>query len=129
MDRLQKLLLVLITLALASAPLRGAWALPDIPAADSESHCDQMQHAMQDIGSMASMQHNNDAGAPDCKQDCNGSCCDDTCSTCVHGSNAILSSQTVTPGITDIPKSTLFPVTFTGRTVSPLLRPPTSPIA
>ena len=83
MDRLQKLLLVLITLALAIAPLRGAWALPDIPAVDNESHCAQMQHAIPDIVSMVSMSHDNDAGAPDCKQDCNGSCCDDTCSTCV----------------------------------------------
>ncbi|HAJ92584.1 MAG TPA: hypothetical protein DCO71_08235 [Gammaproteobacteria bacterium] len=124
--RLQKLLLVLITITLAITPLRGAWAIADSPATDSGSHCDQMQ----DTESMADMQHDNHAGsAPDSKQDCNGSCCDDSCSTCVHGSSAISSYHTVTAGVTDAPINTIFPVTFTGRTVTPLLRPPTSPLA
>jgi hypothetical protein len=112
---MQKLLLVILTLALAIAPLRAAWAIPDSPATDTESHCAQM------------LQQESDAGSDhDCKQDCDGACCDDTCNACVHGTSTISSFLTVLPGITGTQHNEIIPVIFTGRTVSPLLRPPAS---
>jgi hypothetical protein len=113
--RMQKLLLVILTLALAIAPLRAAWSIPDSPATDTESHCAQMQQQEPDAGS-----------AEDCKQGCDGACCDDTCNACVHGTITISGFLTVIPGITGTQHNEITPVIFTGRTVSPLLRPPAS---
>ena len=126
--RLQKLLLVIITLALAIAPLRGAWAIPDIPATDNESHCAQMQHAIQDTGSMADMQQPESGTNPalDCEQGCDGSCCDDTCNTCVPGTSAISGTLTLIPEVAGQPHNEVIPVAFSGHTVIPLLRPPAS---
>ena len=126
--RLQKLLLVIITLALAIAPLRGAWAIPDIPATDNESHCAQKQHAIQDTGPMADMQHHESGTDParNCEQGCDGSCCDDTCNTCVPGTSAISGTLALTPEVTRPPHNEVIPAAFSRHTVIPLLRPPVS---
>ena len=112
-----KLLLLLLTLALAIAPLRGAWAIADIPVAEIESHCAQldMQHQDTDTGS-----------AHDCKQGCDGACCDDSCNSCVHVSTGISNSLTLTAAKTAPPHDITLPVNFSVRTIIPLLRPPAS---
>jgi hypothetical protein len=126
--RMQKLLLIFITLALAALPLRGAWSIPNTPATDSESHCAQMQHASQDTLSMADMQHPQDSTGPDrnCQQGCNGSCCNDTCNTCVHGTSIIFGTLTLLPEIPGQLHDEIIPAAFSGQTVKPLLRPPAS---
>jgi hypothetical protein len=95
---MQKLLLLFLTLALAIAPLRGAWAIADIPVAMSESHCAQ----------------------------CDGGCCDDSCNNCVHVTSGISKTLTLTPAVTGPPHTLTIPVSFSVRTVIPLLRPPAS---
>lgn len=111
----QKSILILIMLALAIAPLRGAWAIPDSPVTDTESHCAQMQQQAPEAGS----DHDRNHG-------CDGSCCDDTCNACVHGTSAISGFTTLIPGINGTPPDESVPVSFTGRTTSPPLRPPAS---
>jgi hypothetical protein len=118
-SRMQKLLLVILALALAASPLRGAWAMPDIPATDSETHCAQMQHSMQDDVTMG-------ASDPDCKQGCDGSCCDDSCSACVPGTSAISGTLTLAAEVTAAQHNKIIPAAFSGRTVIPPLRPPAS---
>ena len=126
--RIQKLLLVLITLALAALPLRGAWSIADFPATETESHCAQMQHAMQDTTAIADMQQHEsgDSAARDCEQGCDGSCCDNACSTCVPGTSAISSTLTLSPEVTGQPHNEVIPAAFSGQIVIPPLRPPAS---
>ena len=45
--RMKQFLLVLITVALAAAPLRGSFAMPEPAAADEAGHCAHMQDDMQ----------------------------------------------------------------------------------
>lgn len=126
--RIQTLLLVLIALALAVLPLRGAWSIVDFPATDTESHCAQMQHAIEDTGSMAGMQHpeSDTGGTLDCEQGCDGSCCDDACNTCVPGTSAISSTLTLSPEVTGQPHNEVISAAFYGQIVIPPLRPPAS---
>lgn len=115
--RAHKFLLLLLTLALAIAPLRGAWAIADIPVAEIASHCAQLDMQHQDTGTGA---------AHDCKQGCDGACCDDSCNSCVHVTSGISNSLTLTAAITAPPHDITPPVSFSIRTVIPLLRPPAS---
>jgi hypothetical protein len=115
--RMQKLLLLFLTLALAIAPLRGASAIADIPVTMSESHCAQSDIQHQDTG--ASSAHNS-------KQGCDGGCCDDSCNNCVHVTSGISKTLTLTPAVTGPPHAITIPVSFSVRTVIPLLRPPAS---
>ena len=87
--RLHTLLLILVTLCVAFAPLRGAWSLPEVTTSDTESHCAGMQHDMQQMDHDAG--HGGDTGndSHKCKSGCNGSCCDKSCSTCLHATAAI----------------------------------------
>ena len=126
--RIQKLLLVLITLALAALPLRGAWSIADLPATETESHCAQMQHAIGDTGSMAGMQHpeSGTGAALDCEQGCDGACCDDACNTCVPSTSAISSTLTLSPEVTGQPHNEVIPAAFSGQIVIPPLRQPAS---
>jgi hypothetical protein len=110
-----KLLLLLLTLALAIAPLRGAWAIADIPVSETESHCAQLD--MQ-------LQHTDTGSTHDCKQGCDGACCDDNCNSCVHASSGISNSLTLTTAKTAATHDTTLPESFSIRTVIPLLRPP-----
>ena len=114
---MQKLLLLFLTLALAIAPLRGALAIVDIPVTMSESHCAQSDIQHQDTG--ASSTH-------DSKQECDGACCDDSCNNCVHVTSGISKTLTLTPAVTGPPHTPAIPVSFSVRTVIPLLQPPAS---
>ena len=114
---MQKLLLLFLTLALAIAPLRGALAIVDIPVTMSESHCAQADIQHQDTG--ASSTH-------DSKQECDGACCDDSCNNCVHVTSGISKTLTLAAAVTGPPHAITIPVSFSVRTVIPLLRPPAS---
>ena len=120
---MHNLLLLIVTLALATAPLRGAWAIPDIPATGTESHCAEMQQAMADMQQPAAGADHSDH---DCKQGCDGACCDASCSACAAGTSALSSTTAVMPDITGSPQHRIIPVNFYQRTVIPLLQPPAS---
>jgi len=122
--RLHKLLLVLITLSVALAPLRGAWALPEAGTASTESHCAGMQHDMQQ------MQHHADHDGTDsephvCKAGCNGSCCKQGCSICLHLTTAAIpASLVILRNITVYEQHQTGADGFPERHLKPPLRPP-----
>jgi len=131
--RTHKLFLILLTLALAVAPLRGAWGAADLsPATASEgstTHCEQMQHGNPADAAMTGMHAGHDSATTDsapCSRDCGGSCCDGACNACVHATPAIPGTITVLSGTTaGTPTSTpsqLYPE----RPAIPLLQPPAS---
>ncbi|NOR40902.1 MAG: hypothetical protein GQ537_06815 [Gammaproteobacteria bacterium] len=111
------LLLLLLTLALAIAPLRGAWAIAEMPVVEVESHCAQLDMQHQDSGS---------GSTHDCKQGCDSACCDDSCNSCVHVTSAISNTLVLAPAVTGPPLTLNIPASFTARTIIPLLRPPSS---
>ena len=123
--RIYKILLVIITSALALAPLRGVLALPVIAAADDTSHCDQMQNGMHSRDQLAGIQDSTtDDSDHGCDQGCGGDCCDGACNACTHGSLALSSVIIV---LSDIHNNSLnLTVSFgvSGRTVHPPFRPP-----
>lgn len=123
--RFEQFLLILLTLALVAAPLRGAVALPVPAVADPVSHCDHMQAGMQAMNH-ASDRHETGAVRPGqrCDHGCAGDCCHGDCGTCAHMSIAL-------PGITvglAVRYSNFLtaPVTqhFAGHTTHPPFRPP-----
>jgi len=113
--RFQKFLLIMLALAVAAAPLRSTWALPEIPATETESHCAQLEMQHTDSG-MSESQH--------CNKDCNGSCCDASCNSCVPAASAISSSLTLIASINANTHDHAIRKEFSGRTVIPPLRPP-----
>ncbi|MGB5538755.1 MAG: hypothetical protein WBO37_01520 [Gammaproteobacteria bacterium] len=123
--RMKQFLLVLITVALAAAPLRGSFAMPEPATADETGHCAHMQDGMQGM-SHADGGHDSigDAPAHDCSQGCTGDCCDGACGTCVHASIAL---PAATAGRAKHYSSILsVPGThrFTGCALHPPFRPP-----
>ena len=117
-SRNRQLVLILVTLALVIAPLRGALALPVMTVADEPTHCQQMQDGMQAVA-VDNQDHQ-------CDQGCDGDCCDGACKACAHGSIAVSSPIAVTP---DNHKSYLnshISYGISGRTVHPPFRPPIS---
>jgi hypothetical protein len=117
----RKLLLILLSLALAVSPLRGAWALSMIATADSTSHCAQMQQDMNHAAPVMGMNdRNTDSGHP-CNDDCNGNCCDGACTTFTP---ALSYTAFVTPGTYTLFLNNLSSDAFPERTVIPPLRPP-----
>jgi hypothetical protein len=122
--RLHKLLLILVTLSVAFAPLRGVWALPEAGTADTESHCAGMQHDLQQMDHDADPGGKTDNNADNCKPGCNGACCDKSCSACLHATTAIPTSLIV---LRDTPVHEQgLPVadSFPQRHLKPPLRPP-----
>jgi len=128
-QRPNKLVLVLIVIAIAAAPLRGALALPAPAAGDVESHCANMQNDMQHTDAMPGMHHQDGTAdaSRQCKAGCNGDCCDNACSSCVHQATA-LTDDSLTAANPHFPPLKIFLSSrFSDRTVIPLLRPPASP--
>ena len=122
--RLHILLLILVTLSVAIAPLRGAWALPDAGTANTGSHCAGMQHDMQQMNHDADPSGKTGSQPHKCKSDCNGSCCDQGCTTCLHATAAIPASVIM---LRDSPAHThSLPLAdnFPERHLKPPLRPP-----
>ena len=122
--RLHKLLLILVTLSVAFAPLRGAWALPDTGTPDTESHCAGMQHDMQQMNYGADQSGKTDSQPRKCKSGCNGSCCDQGCSACLHATAAISASVIVLRDTLDHSHTLLPADNFPERHLKPPLRPP-----
>jgi hypothetical protein len=122
---LRKLLLLLITLVVAVAPLRGVWALPDMGTPDSTTHCTGMQHAMQPMDQHAGHGSKADGKSHKCKSGCNGACCDQDCSVCLHHTMAAMPTGVLV--LRDTPVHTYrMPAadTFPERPPTPPLRPP-----
>jgi len=121
---LEKILLILVAVALAFAPLRGALAVS--VAAEPAAHCDQMQDGARvmdhDTGT------HDDAGAHQaghgCDRGCDGSCCDGDCGTCAHASIALPNSLAGTPNLYNDSLTVVVSHRFTGRNPHPPFRPP-----
>ena len=122
-----RLLLLLLSLALAMTPLRGALGHISLTTASSEHHCTQMSHGMHSPGKPVNhpaMPDSGDSGH-DCSRGCNGTCCTGAC-TCVHAAMAIpVSLWTVLLLTTAARHTRLFPG-FTQRSLPPPFRPPVS---
>jgi hypothetical protein len=121
---MHKLILILVALALAAAPLRGTLALPAPATDDEESHCASMQHT----AAMPGMHHPDDTakdGQP-CKAGCTGDCCDNACNSCVHPATALLDGDLTTASPDLPPLKITLSIHYSDRTVIPLLRPPAS---
>jgi len=123
----QRLLLLLLAIALAMTPLRGALGHIPLSMAPSEHHCQQMSQGMHSQGTTVThhaMPGVDDSGH-DCCRSCNGSCCAGACS-CVHAAMAIPVSLATLPLLaTTAPHTRLFPG-FTRRSLPPPYRPPVS---
>jgi hypothetical protein len=122
--RLHRCLLILVTLAVAAGPLRGAWALPDTDATGTKSHCAGMQHDMQPAARHAGHDREQDSAGNRCNSGCDGSCCDQDCTTCLHAT-AALPATLIT--LQHEPARTIavrFMESFPERPPTPPLRPP-----
>jgi hypothetical protein len=123
-----RLVLLLLALTLAVAPMRGILAMP-APASDAgDSPCAGMQHDMQHGDARPAMHHEGDpaeSGEP-CGTGCNGDCCDNACSGCAHPATALLNSSIATAAAHHPPRKNARITRFSDRTVIPLLRPPAS---
>ena len=132
-NHLRKLLLLIITLALAFAPLRGALAQPATASSDTEPHCAGMMHSLPAADS--STQQSNAATsrlsgqrnqAEDCCQQCDGSCADSNCTDCVHSSIAIANSIAINPELHNTAPASPLLVSCPPGNFSPPYRPPVS---
>ena len=123
--RLDKLVLLMVALALALAPLRGTLAVP-AEAVDEEmsSHCASMQHD----DDMTPMHHPDDSATNDnsCPDGCNGDCCGIACSSCAPPVSALLDGNAPEAAILHPSAPAATPIHFSDHTIHPLLRPPAS---
>jgi hypothetical protein len=127
--RTHRLLLILLTLALAVAPLRGAWAAADISpvtASDGSAHCAQMQHGTPEQADTQTARDTIIKDSGPCTHDCDGSCCDGACNACVHVTPAIPDNTILLSGSTAGTPGTTPPQLFPERPAIPLLHPPAS---
>jgi hypothetical protein len=124
--RLRTVLLLIITLALAFAPLRGALAQPATASSDTESHCAGMMHDMPAADSTPQQATTADNPAEDCCHQCDGSCADSNCADCVHSSIAIANSMAINPERHNTAPIASLLVSFPHGNFSPPYRPPVS---
>lgn len=122
--RSQNWFLLLLALALAVAPLRGAWTMPVSAGDESTPHCAQMD--MPGTGMPTGMQQHDDAGETThaCEQGCGGDCCDGACNVCSHGTTTLADTVISTQQKHPVPTDRMFLVSFPERTLIPPLRPP-----
>lgn len=119
------MILMLVAIALAVLPLRGALALPVKAVAGVTPHCEQIETATHSPDHMSGMQDAAIGGSMhDCDPDCDGKCCKGTCNKCVHGSIAITTSIAVSPDAHHNSVAIAIPGGVPGRTVHPPFRPP-----
>lgn len=126
--RLRTVLLLVITLALAFAPLRGALAMAAASTADSDSHCAEMMHSMPSSDNTSAPQQTVklDSMTEDCCNQCDGSCADSNCADCVNTTIAISNTASVHPGSLNTPPTLPLLVTFPPGNFAPPFRPPVS---
>ena len=122
--RPHKLLMILLSLALAVSPLRITWALSMTATVDVDEHCAQMQQDNNGADSEMAMDDSNTGYGHPCNSDCDGNCCDDACMTCAHATPALSYTSFVTPDNYLIYLNNLSSDTFPERSVIPPLRPP-----
>ena len=114
--RNRKLVLLLVTLALAIAPLRAA--LPVMAVAVEPDHCEQMQEGMQDV-TVNNQDHS-------CDQGCGGDCCGGACNACAHSLIALSGPIPVTLDNHESLLNSRVTYGVSDRTVHPPFRPPIS---
>ena len=124
--RLRAVLLLIITLALAFAPLRGALTQPATASSGTESHCAGMMHSMPAADSSTQQATTPDNPAEDCCQQCDGSCADSNCTDCVHSSIAIANSIAINPELHNTAPASPLLVSCPPGNFSPPYRPPVS---
>ena len=123
--RSYKLLRIILVLALAVAPLRGAQAFAPAATPDAATApCAEMQHDMPAIDHMTVMHDTTYETSHQCERDCDGSCCDGACSMGVQGQSAIMNTMGTLVGIDGMLLITTRPDAFPDRPFSPLFRPP-----
>ena len=124
-QRPNRLILLLLAITLAVAPLRATLALPAQSSADDMSHCADMQHG----DAMPGMHHMDDADdkGQQCRSGCNGDCCDNACSSCVHPVTALPGDGLTTTRNHHLSLKQALASRYSDRTVIPPLRPPASP--
>jgi len=124
--RARRLLVAILTLAMAISPLGGAFAGQAMTASSGNTDCADMQHDMHAPEQMAGMQDAAPGDSHDCNQDCKDSCCDGACSTCTHAAPALASAMTALHCTSNtLPNVTpLYGVTE--RLTAPPFRPPVS---
>ena len=126
MTKRMRALLLLVAIALAVSPLRGAFASPVIAdAADDAAHCATMPHGAHSMDQRAAMPDSSPQ-APDhhCKQGCGGHCCNGSCGTCVHACLAVPRNPAVgSDTFSDLPVNTAV-YRYAARTIPPPFRPP-----
>jgi len=122
---MDRLLLILVTVALVAAPLRGSFALPVPAAADEAEDCAHLQDGMQGMVH-ATDRHEAGAGQPDpgCDPGCAGDCCGGKCGTCAHASIALPGATLAIAGRYSRFHSVPVLQHCAGRTVHPPFRPP-----
>jgi hypothetical protein len=129
-DQKNRLVLLLIALALAVAPLRGTLALPSPASAGDGSHCAGMQQAKAQDDAGPAMHHERHTGNPDrpCQAGCNGDCCDSACNNCAPSApTTALSGEPAAAGHANgLPPGFSFNTRYTDRAIIPPLRPPAS---
>ena len=125
---MNKCLLLLLTLALAVAPMRALWAIPASDATDTNDHCAQMQGDTQAAESSASLSSGNvDTGSEHaCNGCCGSDCTASNCNTCAHGASAIFSLVSASPEVPVSPLNINFVHSYSERIITPPLRPPLS---
>jgi len=119
----------MVALSLAAAPLRATWAMPASVSPDTATHCEQMQVDAQ-ATNLSTAGHMQDASSVMDKS--YGGCCGDDdcnnmdCSACAHGVTAITSRLTVLQDVHTPLLNALLVYNNSERSITPLLRPPTS---
>jgi len=123
--RRHKIILILVSLAMVISPLRGAFAMPDLMAADNGSHCQQMQDDSLSPARMIDMQLASSGNSDHmCENGCDGDCCDSACNACVHATIAITSLITSGGAIHANPPGTGAVYSVAGQFAHPPFRPP-----
>lgn len=126
--RPNRLVLVLMALALMASPLRSTWAMPAQDTADTGSHCAQMQADSQSADTHHPLSSNDTESKPDnnCNGCCDGDCINMDCNACAHAATAISGIHAALPVVPVSTASTLVVHNYSERTVIPPLRPPAS---
>lgn len=121
-SRTHKWFLVMIALALAVAPLRGAWTMPMPTGTDSPSHCAQMDMPATDM--LANMQEADTETGHKCEQGCNSDCCEGACNKCAQGAPTLPGTNILTLDFHDAHRNVMSLSSFPERITAPPLRPP-----
>ncbi len=122
--RTHKLMMILLSLALAVSPLRATWALSMTATVDTDAHCAQMQEDKNAADSVMAKDDRNTGYGHPCNNDLDGASFDGACTSCAHATPALSYSAFVTPDNYVLYLNNISSDAFPKRTVIPPLRPP-----